>query len=110
MSLDLSRRQLLVAGGALAAAPIAGVAEARIAPSSLQPLIGPGYRPTDRDELGMWQQMERVEEEIAGSNLLIADAGRPARVQVDVPADVVIGAEIVGPLGDQHLAFLRRWR
>ena len=75
MTLDLSRRQLLVAGGALAAAPIAGVAEARIAPSSLQPLIGPGYRPTDRDELGMWQQMERVEEEIAGSNLLIKDAG-----------------------------------
>jgi predicted Zn-dependent protease len=75
MSMDLSRRQLLVAGGALAAAPIAGVAEARIAPSSLQPLIGPGYRPTDRDEIGLWQQMERVEEEIAGSNLLIKDAG-----------------------------------
>ena len=75
MSTDLSRRQLLVACGALAAAPIAGVAEARIAPSSLQPLIGPGYRPTDRDELGLWQQMQRVEEEIAGSNLLIKDAG-----------------------------------
>ena len=75
MSMDLSRRQLLVAGGALAAAPIAGVAEARIAPSSLQPLIGPGYRPTDRDEIGLWQQMQRVEEEIAGSNLLIKDAG-----------------------------------
>jgi predicted Zn-dependent protease len=75
MSTDVSRRQLLVAGGALAAAPIAGVAEARIAPSSLQPLIGPGYRPTDRDELGLWQQMQRVEEEIAGSNLLIKDAG-----------------------------------
>ncbi len=41
----------------------------------MQPLIGPGYKPTDRDEIGLWQQMERVEEEIAGSNLLIKDPG-----------------------------------
>ncbi|HVF83530.1 MAG TPA: M48 family metallopeptidase [Sphingomicrobium sp.] len=74
MNAALNRRQLLLAGGALAAASTTGVAEARIAPASLQPLIGPGYRPTDRDELGLWQQMERVEEEIAGSNLLIKDA------------------------------------
>ena len=38
-------------------------------PSAMVPLIGPGYRPVDADERGMWQQMERVEEEIAGSNL-----------------------------------------
>ena len=38
------------------------------------PLIGPGYRPVDADERGMWQQMERVEEEIAGSNLVVQDA------------------------------------
>lgn len=50
-----------------------GMAEARIPPASLNPLIGPGYRPTDRDELGMWAQMQRVEEEIAGSNILIKD-------------------------------------
>ena len=37
------------------------------------PLIGPGYRPVDADEHGMWQQMERVEEEISGSNLLVRD-------------------------------------
>ena len=37
------------------------------------PLIGPGFSPTDKDENGLWQQMERVEEEIAGSNLLIKD-------------------------------------
>ncbi len=55
MSAVLNRRQLLAAGGVLAAATTTGVAEARIAPSSLQPLIGPGYRPTDRDEVGMWQ-------------------------------------------------------
>jgi predicted Zn-dependent protease len=38
------------------------------------PLIGPGFRPTDRDELGLWQQMDRVEEEVGGSNLLVDDA------------------------------------
>ena len=37
------------------------------------PLIGPGYRPVDADERGLWQQYARVEEEIAGSNLLIKD-------------------------------------
>jgi len=71
----VTRRALLAGGGAAAALLATGAAGARILPSSLQPLIGPGYRPTDRDELGMWQQMQRVEEEIAGSNLLIKDAG-----------------------------------
>jgi predicted Zn-dependent protease len=69
----LSRRSLLAGAGAAslfggAAAP------ARIPPGRITPLIGPGYRPVDADELGMWQQMIRVEEEIAGSNLLVQDA------------------------------------
>ncbi|MEO8547382.1 MAG: M48 family metalloprotease, partial [Sphingomicrobium sp.] len=71
--LELNRRSLLVGGGAAAAALTAGVAQARIRPADMQPLIGPGFRPTDRDELGLWQQMERVEEEVAGSNILIKD-------------------------------------
>ncbi|MEO7409762.1 MAG: M48 family metalloprotease [Sphingomicrobium sp.] len=71
--MTLSRRSLLAGGGGLAAALMAGAAEARILPSAMEPLIGPNYRPTDRDELGMWQQMGRVEEELAGSNLLIRD-------------------------------------
>ena len=71
--MSLTRRGLLAGGGAMAAALTAGVAQARILPSSMEPLIGPGYKPTDRDELGMWQQMARVEEEVAGSNLLIND-------------------------------------
>ncbi len=70
---EISRRSLLVGGGAAAAALATGVASARIPPATMEPLIGPGYRPTDRDEVGMWQQMERVEEEISGSNLLIKD-------------------------------------
>jgi predicted Zn-dependent protease len=71
----LSRRGVLAAGAASAALTIVPTAaSARILPASMVPLIGPGYRPVDADEKGMWQQMERVEEEIAASNLLIKDA------------------------------------
>ena len=41
--------------------------------AAMVPLIGPGYRPTDADERGIWQQMDRIEEEISGSNLLVQD-------------------------------------
>jgi predicted Zn-dependent protease len=71
--LDLSRRSLLVGGGVAAASLTAGVAQARIRPADMVPLIGPGYRPTDKDEQGLWKEMERAEEEIADSNLLIQD-------------------------------------
>ena len=70
---EVSRRSLLVGGGVGAAALHTGVAQARILPSQVPPLIGPGYKPTDADEIGLWQQVERVEEEIAGSNLLMKD-------------------------------------
>ncbi|MDQ3470903.1 MAG: M48 family metalloprotease [Pseudomonadota bacterium] len=69
----LSRRSLLASGGAATAALATGVASARIPPHTMQPLIGPGYRPTDEDEKGLWQQVERVEEEIAGSNLVLKE-------------------------------------
>ena len=69
----IDRRGLLLASGALAAASATGTASARILPAAMVPLIGPGYRPTDVDERGMWQQMDRVEEEIAGSNLIVDD-------------------------------------
>ena len=71
--MELSRRSLLVGGGAAAAALGTGVAQARIRPADMEPLIGPGFRPTDADEKGLWQLMDRAEEEIAGSNLLIKD-------------------------------------
>src|SRR5688500_16073229 len=70
---ELNRRALLVGGGVAAASLSTGVAQARIRPADMQPLIGPGFRPTDRDEIGLWQQMARVEEEVAGSNILIKD-------------------------------------
>ena len=69
----LTRRSLLVGGGLAAAALHTGAAQARVRPQDMLPLIGPGYRPTERDEIGLWQQMDRVEEEIAGSNLLITE-------------------------------------
>lgn len=73
MSAMLSRRGVLGAGAALATASVAGVAEARVLPKDMTPLVGRGYRAVDEDEKGMWQMMERVEEEVSGSNLLIRD-------------------------------------
>ena len=71
--LELTRRSLLLSGGAAAAALHTGVANARVRPQDMVPLIGPGYKPTERDEIGLWKEMERVEEEISGTNLLITD-------------------------------------
>jgi len=70
---SLTRRSLL-AGGAMGAAALhTGVAEARVRPEDMVPLVGPGFKPTDTDEKGLWKEMDRVEEEVAGSNLLITD-------------------------------------
>jgi predicted Zn-dependent protease len=71
--LELTRRSLLLGGGVAAAALHTGAAEARTRPQDMIPLVGPGYRPTAADEKGLWKEMERVEEEVAGSNLLITD-------------------------------------
>jgi Zn-dependent protease with chaperone function len=71
--LEISRRSLLVGGGIAAATLHTGVAQARVRPQDMVPLVGPGYRPTEADEKGLWKEMERVEEEVAGSNLLITD-------------------------------------
>lgn len=70
MSGLLTRRSLI---GCACCAGLVGTAQARISPKAMTPLIGPGYRPTEADERGMWQQYERVEAEIAGSNLLVQD-------------------------------------
>ena len=73
MSEALTRRTLLRGFGCACCAGLAGVAEARIPPHSMTPLITSGYRPTEKDEQGLWAQYERVEHEIAGSNLLVQD-------------------------------------
>lgn len=71
----LSRRSF-VAGGvcACAACGVASDAMARISPTAMTPLAGMGFKPTDDDERGLWQVMDRAEEEIASSNLLIRDS------------------------------------
>ena len=71
--LHLNRRSLLLGGAASAAALHTGVASARVHPQDMVPLVGPGFKPTDQDEQGLWHEMDRVEEEVAGSNLLITD-------------------------------------
>ena len=77
----IDRRSLLLAGAALTAASATGTASARVLPAAIVPLIGPGYRPVDADEKGMWQQMARVEEEIAGSNLVVNDPALTSYLQ-----------------------------
>lgn len=72
-SLPLTRRMMLGTLGCVCCAGLSGIAEARIRPADMKPLVGPGHRPVDKDEKGLWQQYERVEEEIAGSNLLVRD-------------------------------------
>jgi beta-barrel assembly-enhancing protease len=85
---ELSRRSMLIGGGVLASSLATGVAQARIRPAEMVPLIGPAFRPTDTDEKGLWSQMDRVEEEVAGSNLLIKD-----------PALVSYLQDIIGRVG-----------
>jgi len=70
---EISRRSLLAGGAAAAASLHTGVADARINPADMVPLVGPGFKPTERDEQGLWREMDRVEEEIADSNLLMTD-------------------------------------
>jgi predicted Zn-dependent protease len=71
---DLFTRRALMGGlGCACCTGLAGMAQARISPLTMTPLIARGYRPTEKDEQGLWQQYERVEQEIADSNLLIRD-------------------------------------
>jgi predicted Zn-dependent protease len=70
---EISRRSLLIGGGVAAASLTTGVAHARIRPQDMVPLVGTGFKPTEKDEQGLWNEMRRVEEEIADSNLLIND-------------------------------------
>ncbi|HEX8643636.1 MAG TPA: M48 family metalloprotease [Allosphingosinicella sp.] len=74
-ALPLTRRMMLAGMGCACCTGLIGAGEAlaRVSPGAMRPLIGPGYRPTDADERGMWAEYERVEQEIAGSNLLITD-------------------------------------
>jgi predicted Zn-dependent protease len=69
----LTRRGAFGMLGCACCLGLVGAAEARISPRDMKPLVGSGHRPEDKDEQGLWQQYERVEQEIAGSNLLLRD-------------------------------------
>ena len=69
--MDALSRRLFLAGLGAGSASLSLPAWAR--GQDLQPLVTPGYTPTDEDEKGMWAMMERVEEDIAGSNILVDD-------------------------------------
>jgi len=97
----LSRRCMLGGTSALLAGLATGVAQARVLPYDMVPLISPGYRAVDPDEKGMWQQMERVEEEVAGSNLLIKD------VQLTTYLGDLIG-QVGGPAATDMRIYLAR--
>lgn len=55
--------------------------EARVDPSSLRSQVGLGYRPDAADERGIWQDFDRLEQEIATSNLRVRDAALQTYVE-----------------------------
>lgn len=67
----VSRRNFVTGGACLCAVGAHGPVSARVAPGSMSSLVATGYRPADPDEKGIWQQVTRLEEEIASSNLLV---------------------------------------
>jgi predicted Zn-dependent protease len=50
---------------------MAGAANAYVLPTDLPPLVGEGYEPSDADERGIWQSLERIEESIRTSPQLL---------------------------------------
>jgi beta-barrel assembly-enhancing protease len=66
-----SRRHFIAGGlgGCLMCAALRAPAE--VLSTNLQPLMGPDYVPLDADEKGLWQGFERLEEDLAESDLLL---------------------------------------
>jgi Zn-dependent protease with chaperone function len=70
--MTLSRRGVI--GGGLCACAFTPAA-ARVAPGAMLPLVDADYHPTDTVEGGLWRDFDRVEEELAASNLLLDAPG-----------------------------------
>lgn len=67
-----SRRAVLA--GAVCSCALPGcalAADTRIRPAAMTALAPRGFRPTDRDERGLWQACDRFEEELSASTLLL---------------------------------------
>jgi predicted Zn-dependent protease len=52
-----------------------GASLAKLLPKELTPVVTLGYTPSEKDERGLWQSCERLEEAIASSNRRITDPG-----------------------------------
>ena len=85
----------------MAASLTTGVAQARIRPQDMVPLVGKGFKPADKDEQGLWNEMRRVEEEIADSNLLINDPQLTAYLR-----DLI--GKVGGPAAEDFRIYLAR--
>ncbi|MBW0145254.1 M48 family metallopeptidase [Sphingomicrobium clamense] len=98
----VSRRNFMTGLGAGSAALATGVAEAAPPdPFAMKPLVGQGYVPEDDDEKGMWALMERAEEEISGSNIVIEDEGLNTYLK-----DII--ASVGGPAAKDFRIYLAR--
>lgn len=64
--MDGSRRRFL-AGAGVCACCMPGLASAKVLDTGIEALIGPGYEPVDKDERGMWQSLEQLEDAIKNS-------------------------------------------
>ncbi len=67
----MTTRRAVVAGCVCGCAFAGAARSARVRPAQMQALVGPGYRPADADERGMWHDFARLEAEIASSNRLL---------------------------------------
>lgn len=69
----LTRRDMLHTLGGCACCLVASTAVAAELLSDLTPVVTRGYAPADKDERGLWQSFEQLEEMIRVSNLRIRD-------------------------------------
>lgn len=95
----MTTRRAVIAGAVCGCAFPGAAKGARIRPAAMQALVGPGYRPVDADERGLWQDFARLETEIASSNRLL---GSPAMQRY---TEGVI-ARLLGPRADEARVYL----
>jgi predicted Zn-dependent protease len=68
------RAALGVAAIAMVSAQLAGAQPAPVVPATVAVAVD-GYQPTDKDERGLWMQMDEQERDLKNSNFVIRDRG-----------------------------------
>jgi beta-barrel assembly-enhancing protease len=71
-----TRRAFLMGAGCAGWSLTGGLhgALAAVDPRTIAPSLTPHYKPSDRDERGLWMQIEQVEADVKKSNFLLRDA------------------------------------